>query len=55
MIRRPLARLFRAVADKLDPPGFEYRIDFRQHGEVHDWQKISDELRWLWGRPESRR
>ncbi|GGK61526.1 hypothetical protein Sme01_03270 [Sphaerisporangium melleum] len=45
MIRLRLARLFRSAADKLDPPGFEYRIDFCQPGEVHDWSKVSDEMR----------
>ncbi len=55
MLRLRIARLAHWAADKLDPPGFEYRIDFRRPGEVLDWSKVSDELRWLWGRPESRR
>ena len=45
MIRWRMARLFRSMADTLDPPGFEYRV-WSQPGEVLDWSKVSDEMRF---------
>ncbi len=47
VIRLRIARLAHWAADKLDPPGFEYRIDFRQPGDVLDWSKARDELAFM--------
>ncbi len=45
MIRRRLARLFRSLADRLDPPGFEWQVEY---GQIADWAKVDvqETTRW---------